>query len=132
MNDFVCNFGADVQSVLDKITYKQCDFILVCNDDAKKWSLKFKTQEICNYTGNSIPLTVRYTKLFKLPVTSAQVIKIAMTLVLWWEQHEALEKFTYNNEMLFNPHQPKTKTAECIFPELDYGNTPFSVVEYES
>jgi hypothetical protein len=131
MNDFVCNFGADVQSVLDKITYKQCEFILVCNDDAKRWSLKFKTQETCNYTGNLIPLTVAYTRPFKLPVTSAQVIKIAMNLILWWENHEALERFTYDGKLLFNPHQPKTHIAEQIFPELDYEQTPFSVVEYE-
>jgi len=116
-----CNTIEDVRQVLKDISYKDNVQIHVEHFKLKnEWRLKLRVVEKCNYTDSNITLIVELNNRHPLPCKSSAVIKVAMELILWWECHEAFEKFKYHGEMVLDPHEKRyaTPMRESVFNSM--------------
>lgn len=99
----ICHTIDDVCKVVSKIKYRDLEIkVFPVNDDA--WKIGFDTMEKCNYTGDQIKLTVISNNAQTLMCKSSEVIRATMEIILWWECHEAFERFEYEGTMLLDPH----------------------------
>lgn len=103
-----CNTISDVRQVLKKIQYENVKFSAVKVKE-ESWKIKFKIKAKCNYTEENITIEVTSTSVQKLPHDSSEAIRAVIDIILWWECHEALERFRYDGQMILDPHSKWTE-----------------------
>ena len=103
MSYSICYTIDDVNKIVSKIKYRDLEIkAFPVNNGA--WKIGFDAVEKCNYTGDLIKITVISNNVQKLMCKSSDVIRAIMEIVLWWECHEAFERFEYEGTMLLDPH----------------------------
>lgn len=92
----------DIQNILDGIEYKpEWNFRLQYREDGFLFQIVFQDKDVI--TGNMQPQHCRKWWISRY-MTESEIVRTVLVAVKMAEEHELLEKFTYNGKRVFDPH----------------------------